>query len=344
VLQEFLEGGLDFQLVKQTIEWKAPARFDQVLELSIAATRLGNTSFTVFTEFRVAGGDGSVIVTVDNLNEEPVGKNHTVNPSFDNTLLALEKSGQLLDRATTVFFNLVGADTNDARNKLRNDYAPRFSAHSDAIQLNGKLFARIQSLHERRAQLGLDAESQRLVERYYTDFVRAGAKLNAESKTRLSQINQQLAGLYTRFSQNLLAEETDQFLELESVASRDRHADGDVLLAGQAMQQHVERGEQRHEQRRLLSMPQRLQSLGEFLCDLELDPFAFETCHRRPWPVRRQIENRKLRQRRRPVAQQPFQFFAREQLPLPIGIVGVLHRQLAQRRVFAARECDIELG
>ena len=65
VLQEFLEGGLDFQLVKQTIEWKAPARFDQVLELSIAATRLGNTSFTVFTEFRVAGGDGSVIVTVE---------------------------------------------------------------------------------------------------------------------------------------------------------------------------------------------------------------------------------------------------------------------------------------
>ena len=65
VLSEFLEGNLDFQLVKQTIEWKAPARFDQVLELSIAATRLGNTSFTVLTEFRVAGGDGKIIVTVE---------------------------------------------------------------------------------------------------------------------------------------------------------------------------------------------------------------------------------------------------------------------------------------
>ncbi|HYP79283.1 MAG TPA: hypothetical protein VEQ17_03280, partial [Steroidobacteraceae bacterium] len=67
-------------------------------------------------------------------------------PTFDNTLLALERSGQLLDRATTVFFNLVGADTNDARNALRNDYAPRFAAHTDAIQLNGALFARLQAL------------------------------------------------------------------------------------------------------------------------------------------------------------------------------------------------------
>ncbi|HMA10466.1 MAG TPA: M3 family metallopeptidase, partial [Steroidobacteraceae bacterium] len=127
-------------------------------------------------------------------------------PTFDNTLVALERSGQVLDRAQTAFFNLVGADTNDARNKLRSDYAPRFSAHSDAILLDGKLFARIESLYNRRAALGLDAEAVRLIERYYSDFVRAGAKLSAADKEKLKAMNAELATLGSRFTQNVLDE------------------------------------------------------------------------------------------------------------------------------------------
>jgi peptidyl-dipeptidase Dcp len=127
-------------------------------------------------------------------------------PTFENTLLALEKSGQVLDRATTVFFLLVGVDTNDVRNKLRSDYAPRFAAHGDAIQLDSKLFARIQALHDQRSVLDLDAEALRLIERYYSDFVRAGAKLSSADKEKLKGMNAELATLGSQFSQNVLDE------------------------------------------------------------------------------------------------------------------------------------------
>ncbi|WP_162312770.1 M3 family metallopeptidase [Pseudoxanthomonas yeongjuensis] len=125
-------------------------------------------------------------------------------PSFDNTILALEKSGQQLNRAQTVFFSLVGADTNDARNKLRADYAAKFAAHGDAIGLNGKLFARIQALYDKRDTLGLDAEGVRLVERYHTDFVRSGAKLSDADKAKLKAMNSELAELGSKFSDNVL--------------------------------------------------------------------------------------------------------------------------------------------
>src|SRR5262245_8710360 len=103
-------------------------------------------------------------------------------PTFQNTLVALEKSGLLLQRAKRVFDALVSADTNDARNQLRKDYAPRFAAHQDAIRLDGRLFARIETLYGRRATLGLDAESLRLLERTHADFVHAGARLSAGDK------------------------------------------------------------------------------------------------------------------------------------------------------------------
>jgi Zn-dependent oligopeptidase len=103
-----------------------------------------------------------------------------------------------------VFFSLVGADTNDARNKLRADYAARFAAHSDAIALNGKLFARISALYDKRDTLGLDAEGVRLVDRYHTDFVRSGAKLSDADKARLKAMNSELAELGSKFSDNVL--------------------------------------------------------------------------------------------------------------------------------------------
>ncbi|WP_447730491.1 M3 family metallopeptidase [Pseudoxanthomonas suwonensis] len=127
-------------------------------------------------------------------------------PSFENTIIALENSGQVLNRARAVFFNLVGTDTNDARKAIQAEYSPKFAAHRDAIMLDGALFARIKALYEKRDSLGLDAEGVRLVERYYTDFVRSGANLSDTDKARLKEMNAELAKLGTQFDQNLLNE------------------------------------------------------------------------------------------------------------------------------------------
>jgi acyl-CoA thioester hydrolase len=101
VLQDFTDGHLDFQLVKQTVEWKAPARFDQVLELSIETRRLGNTSFTLGTEFRIAGGDGTVIVTVETVYVLVDGRTLTKLPLPDALRAALQQgaAGRTTDHA-----------------------------------------------------------------------------------------------------------------------------------------------------------------------------------------------------------------------------------------------------
>ncbi len=137
-------------------------------------------------------------------------------PSFDNTIIALEKSGQILSRTSTVFFSLVGVDTNDARKALQAEYAPKLAAHRDAISLDPALFARIQQLYDTRDSLGLDAEGVRLVERYHTDFVRAGAKLSDADKAHLKEINGELAKLGTKFSQNVLAEVNDSAVVVDT--------------------------------------------------------------------------------------------------------------------------------
>ncbi|HTM28902.1 MAG TPA: M3 family metallopeptidase, partial [Rhodanobacter sp.] len=131
---------------------------------------------------------------------------------------ALEKSGQVLDRTSTVFFSLVGVDTNDARKAIQAQYAPKLAAHRDAIALNPKLFARIQKLYDSRATLGLDAEGVRLIERYHTNFVRAGAQLPPAAQARLKAINAEQAKLGTQFSQNVLAEVNDSAVVVDNKA------------------------------------------------------------------------------------------------------------------------------
>ena len=152
----------------------------------------------------------------DQLQEVAAIANATDAPTFDNTILALEKSGQILQRTSTVFFSLVGVDTNDARKAIQAEYAPKLAAHRDAIALNPQLFARIQQLYDTRDKLGLDAEGVRLVERYHTDFVRAGAQLSAADKTHLKEINGELAKLGTKFSQNVLAEVNDSAVVVDT--------------------------------------------------------------------------------------------------------------------------------
>src|SRR6185437_2221492 len=110
----------------------------------------------------------------DQLKEVDVIAQRAEAPTFDNTIIALEQSGQILKRTSTVFFSLVGVENNDARKAIQAEYAPKLSAHRDAIMLNPALFARIQKLYDTRGGLRLDAESVRLIERYHTDFLRAG--------------------------------------------------------------------------------------------------------------------------------------------------------------------------
>jgi peptidyl-dipeptidase Dcp len=127
-------------------------------------------------------------------------------PSFDNVFAALERSGRLLDRARGTFSNLVSSDTDDEKEVLRSEMAPRFAAHADAIVLDAALFERVAALHRQLDSIDLDDESRRLVERTHRDFVRAGANLPEADKEHLKALNAELAELTTRFSQNVLQE------------------------------------------------------------------------------------------------------------------------------------------
>src|SRR5438309_1571957 len=142
----------------------------------------------------------------EQLKEVDVVANNSEKATFDNTVVALERTGRLLDRGERTFSNLNACNTNPALQKIEKEMAPKLSAHRDAIHLNGKLFARIQQLYDNRDKLGLDPESAYLLERYYKDFVRAGAKLSDADKEKLKKINAELATLQTQFEQNVLKE------------------------------------------------------------------------------------------------------------------------------------------
>jgi peptidyl-dipeptidase Dcp len=140
------------------------------------------------------------------LKEVDAIANNKAAPSFDNTIVAMEKSGALLTRVQTIFGNLQGANTNDKLDAIDSEMSPKLAAHADAIYLNAKLYARVKALYDKRATLKLDAESEHLLERYHTDFVRAGANLSAADKEKLKAINGTIAKLQTTFTQNVLKE------------------------------------------------------------------------------------------------------------------------------------------
>lgn len=154
--------------------------------------------------------------------------------SFENTLVALEKSGELLTRVSRVFYNLAGSDSNPERRKIQSELAPKMAAHSDNINLNPQLFARIKSLYQQRNELKLDGESQRLIEVYYERFVRAGAQLTEEQKTAIRALNEEHSKLTNQFSQNLLAETKNIAVIVESKAELDGLSDSDITAAANA--------------------------------------------------------------------------------------------------------------
>lgn len=137
-------------------------------------------------------------------------------PTFENTVVALELAGELRTRASAIFWNLVGADTNDTLQALERKLSPELSRHRSAIMMNRAMFGRIDTLYQKRENLGLDAEADRVLELTWKSFVRSGAQLNETDQVRLAAINERLATLGTAFSQNVLADERDYALVLET--------------------------------------------------------------------------------------------------------------------------------
>ncbi|MER9940658.1 M3 family metallopeptidase [Mesorhizobium sp. M0092] len=140
---------------------------------------------------------------------------NTGTPTIDNTLAALELAGEALDHVSSIFWCRAGAHTNEAIQALERDISPKMSRHFSAISMNERLFARIDDLYQRRETLKLDAETLRILEKTWKNFVRSGAKLDAEGKKRLASINEELSSLGTNFGQNLLADERDWALFLD---------------------------------------------------------------------------------------------------------------------------------
>ncbi|PWK83902.1 peptidyl-dipeptidase Dcp [Fulvimonas soli] len=155
-------------------------------------------------------------------------------PTFENTFVALEKSGALLTRVQHAFDAVTGANTDDTLQKVQEDEAPKLAAHQDAIHLDGKLFARVEAVYDQRDALKLDAESRRLVEVVYRNFVRAGAKLSDADKARLKDLNKEESTLSTQFTNKLLAATKDGALVVDDKAKLAGLSDADVAAAAQA--------------------------------------------------------------------------------------------------------------
>lgn len=137
-------------------------------------------------------------------------------PDFKNTVLALEQSGESLQRVINVFYNLTASHTSNELQAVERDMAPRLAAHFNQMMLDQGLFTRIDDLYRDRDRLELDPESKRVLERWHLDFVRSGAKLSEPQRLRFAEITEQLASLYTEFSQNVLHDESNFSMVLRS--------------------------------------------------------------------------------------------------------------------------------
>ncbi|MBT0551905.1 M3 family metallopeptidase [Riemerella anatipestifer] len=182
---------------------------------------------------------------VQELEVQKISDN-TEAPTFENTVLALENSGEVLKRAQSIFYNLTGSNTNDKLQALQQEYAPIFSAHSDKIYLNSKLYERIKKVYENRG--GLNSESQKLVEYYKQNFDIAGAGLSDAKKEELKKINGELASLSTQFSNKLLDARKNGALIIDSVKELDGLSPDEIAAAAQAAK------EAGHEGKYLLSL------------------------------------------------------------------------------------------
>lgn len=158
-------------------------------------------------------------------------------PTFENTIVALEESGQQLTRTTRVFFNLVSSNTNDSLQAINKDISPKLAAHSDAINMDPELFARVKAIYDNLDEADLDAPSRYLVERYYDRFVRAGAMLGKEDQAALRKLNEEASKLSTLFGDNVLKEVANAAVLVEDSNQLAGMSEGQRNSAAQAAQE-----------------------------------------------------------------------------------------------------------
>jgi peptidyl-dipeptidase Dcp len=154
-------------------------------------------------------------------------------PTFDNTIVALEKSGLLLTRAAKVFFALTQSNTNDTLQKVEEEETPKLTAYQDSIYLNSKLFSRVKAIYDQRTSLNLDPATQYLVYRYYRNFVRAGALLSDADKETLKALNKEESTLSTQYRQKVLADTAASAVVVDHKADLAGMSDSDIAAAAQ---------------------------------------------------------------------------------------------------------------
>jgi peptidyl-dipeptidase Dcp len=157
--------------------------------------------------------------------------NNPEKPTFANTIVALEKSGELLNRASSVFYNLTSSNSNPELRKIQGEMAPKMAAHSDNVNLNPELFARIDSLYSQRQQLNLSSEEVRLIEVYHQRFVLAGAKLTENEKVQIRALNEEQSKLVNEFQQRLMRMNKEIAVTVADVAQLDGLSDSAIRNA-----------------------------------------------------------------------------------------------------------------
>ena len=162
--------------------------------------------------------------------------------TFENTLVAMDRAGEILRRVQAIFSNLCAANTNDELQKIETEIAPKLASHSDNIFLNSKLFSRVDSLWKQREQLGLSEEQHRLLKEQHEQFIRAGAKLDDKQKLEIRSINEQLSSLSTEFQNNLLAITKEQSILVEDVAELDGMSAAEIAASAQAAKDRGKEG------------------------------------------------------------------------------------------------------
>ncbi|HVO31993.1 MAG TPA: dipeptidyl carboxypeptidase II, partial [bacterium] len=155
-------------------------------------------------------------------------------PTFENTIVAMERTGALLTRVEKAFGNLVVSNSTEEMEKIEAEMSPKLAAHEDAILLDPALFARVDAVWQKRDSLGLDAESLQLLNRYETMFLRAGAKLSEKDKTELKKLNEDISSLMTQFRQNVLKATKDGAVVVDNKADLDGFSAEQIGAAAEA--------------------------------------------------------------------------------------------------------------
>ncbi len=178
--------------------------------------------------------------------EEQLGEVHAIinqdEVTFENTIVAMERSGQMLMRMLMVFYNKSSSDTSDRLDEIEAEIAPKLAAHMDEVRLNQALFSRIKHLHENLDSLELEAEEAWLLERYYLDFTHSGAHLTDDQREELKVLNEKLSGLETKFGTNLLNDTNDLGVFVDDVAKLDGLDENQIAACAAAAKDRDQEG------------------------------------------------------------------------------------------------------